>query len=245
MAMQQQGMIPRFLCLGLLLVLLSACAGRPAWEQVDPQRQAQAYTNLGFGLFNEGDYQRALREFNRALQVRPRFAEAHHGMALTLQEQGEDQAAERHFRQALRHDPQMTAARNNYAAFLFAQSRYDEARRQLELASQDLLYEQRWLVFENLGFLALAMNDPDQARHDFERALRLNPERQATRIRLFELLMDAEAYSAARVQWRHLQQDQDLDPQVLRLGIRLAQHTGDRREEQRLRQQLNLSAEGR
>ncbi|MFK7160656.1 type IV pilus biogenesis/stability protein PilW [Marinospirillum sp. MEB164] len=242
---QHQGMIPRFLCLGLLLVLLSACAGRPAWEEVDPQRQAQAYTNLGFGLFSEGDYQRALREFNRALQVRPHFAEAHHGMALTLQAQGEDQAAESHFRQALRHDPQMTAARNNYAAFLFAQSRYDEARIQLELASQDLLYEQRWLVFENLGFLALEMDNKSQARHDFERALRLNPGRRATRIRLFELLMEAEAYSAAQAQWRSLQEDPNLDPQVIRLGITLAQYTGDQREEQRLWQQLRLAAEDR
>ncbi|WP_416886294.1 type IV pilus biogenesis/stability protein PilW [Marinospirillum sp.] len=236
-----QGMIQRFLLLGLLLAMLSACAGRPAWEEVDPQRQAQAYTNLGFGLFSEGDYQRALREFDRALQVRPHFAEAHHGMALTLQEQGEEHAAESHFRQALRHNPQMTAARNNYAAFLFAQSRYDEARTQLELASQDLLYEQRWLVFENLGFLALEMGDQSQARHDFERALRLNPARRATRIRLFELLMEAEAYSAARVQWRSIQEDQDLDPQVIRLGITLAQHTGDQREEERLWQQLRTA----
>ncbi|SFC41417.1 type IV pilus assembly protein PilF [Marinospirillum celere] len=229
--------MPRLL-IALLLLMLSGCATQPPWERTDPDKQADAYANLGHGYLEQGDYNRSLREFDRALALRPRHARALHGMALTLQAQEENQLAENFFKQVLQVDRNKTFARNNYAAFLFEQRRYDEARRELEIASRDIFYPERAIVFENLGYVALAQDDHQAAREYFRRSLGLNRNLVNAHRELLELYLPDEPERAIQ-HWSYLEQEGVSDRETLYLGLELAKITGNQQKQEQIRQRLN------
>ena len=221
----------------LLLLLLTACASKAPWEKTDPDKQAEAYANLGMGYLDQGAYNRSLREFDRALSLRPRHTRALHGMALTLQAQGENQLAENYFKQVLQVDPKKTSARNNYAAFLFEQSRYDEARSELERASQDIFYSDRAMIFENLGYVALRQNKPTAAKEYFQRSLSLDRNQINAHRELLRLHLPNDT-RAARQHWQFLDQAGVRDRDSLELGLELAIQTGNQPEQERLQKLL-------
>lgn len=222
--------MPRLAALLLMLSILSGCATQPPWETTDPDRQAEAYANLGMGYLEQGQLERALRDFQRALDVRPRHPKALHGMALTLQQQQENQLAEQYFRQTLRVAPDQTLARNNYAAFLFSQSRYDEARRELERASQDIFYANRALIFENLGYVALEQGKTAEAIQSFNRSLGLNRASINPHRELLRLYLSQGQLTQAQQHWQFLRNAGDRDTETLQQALILAQRTGNRTE---------------
>ena len=229
----------RLLSLLVLLALVSACATQPPWERTDPDKQAEAYANLGMGHLDAGNLNRALREFDRALELRPRHPRALHGMALTLEAQGEYSQAEHYFQQVLRVDRNKTSARNNYAAFLFGQNRYDEARSQLEIASEDIRYTSRDLIFENLGYVALALEDLEAAQHYFQRSLRLNGSRINAHRELLRLGLQLREFNQAQRHWQFLAPVSHEDRDLLQLGLKLAESTGNQQEQDELQQRLD------
>ncbi|MDR9468796.1 type IV pilus biogenesis/stability protein PilW [Marinospirillum sp.] len=222
----------------LLLLLLTACASKPPWEKTDPDQQADAYANLGMGYLEQEQYSRSLWEFGRALDLRPRHTQALHGMALTLQSQGENQLAENYFKQVLQVDPKNTAARNNYAAFLFEQSRYDEARAEFELASKDIFYPNRAMIFENLGYVALEQDKPSLAIEYFQRCLALDRNRINAHRELLRLQLPTDT-EAAKKHWQFLEQAGIRDRDSLELGLELAKKTGNQQEKERLQELLS------
>ena len=225
----------------LLLIaasLLLACASKPPWEQTDPDKKANAYADLGMGYLDTQNFSRSLREFGRALELRPRHPRALHGMALTYQAQGEHELAEDYFRRALRADRNKTSARNNYAAFLFEQSRYDEARTQLERASEDRRYPNRALILENLGYVALAMQDDLAARSYFQQSLRHDSRAPGARRELLRLDLAEQQLTSAQRHWQVFAQQERLDQDLLNLGIKLAKQTGNQQKQGQLQQRL-------
>lgn len=227
-----------FLISLVLVAWLSGCASKAPWEKTDPDKQAEAYANLGMGYLDQGSYSRSLREFERTLELRPRHARALHGMALTLQAQTEDELAEHYFKQALQVDPQKTSARNNYAAFLFEQNRYDEARAEFERASQAIFYPRRAMIFENLGYVALRQGDEEAAKEYFQRSLRLDNQQVNAHRELLRLNLTRDQAAAER-HWQFLNQAGVRDRDSLELGLELARSTDNRQEQERLEQLLN------
>ncbi len=224
----------------LISMLLTACASKPPWEQTDPDKQARAYSDLGMGYLDAGNFSRSVREFSRALELRPRHPQALHGMALTYQAQGEYELAEDYFKQTLRADRNKTSARNNYAAFLFEQSRYDEARAEFERASQDMRYPNRAIVLENLGYVLLAKDDPITARAYFQQSLRNNPNVLGARRELLRLDLAEGQLSSAQRHWEQLESRGSLDRDLLNLGIELALATGNQQKQEELKQRLQV-----
>lgn len=230
---------PLFLLLLLALTAVSGCASQPPWEKTNPEQRAEAYTRLGMGYLELGEYSRSLQEFDRALRLQPQHSRALHGMALTFQAQGETQLAEDYFQQVLQIETNNTAARNNYGAFLFEENRYDEAHSQLALASEDLHYVDRALVLENLGYVALAQNNEEAAQNYFQRSLRLESGQLNARRELLRLYLQKDDLSAADKQWKHLRPIGNKDPDLLKLGLELAKKTGNKREQEQLEQALS------
>ena len=63
----------------------------------------------------------------------------------------ETELAEIHFRKALASNKSDSMARYNFGAFLFNQGRFEDARKQMKVASDDLSYERRPQAFYILG----------------------------------------------------------------------------------------------
>ena len=216
--------------IGLLiaLLLLTGCAATtPPWEQTDPDQQASAFADLGIAYLEQGQFDRALRNLERSLSIRPRNPRALHGMALTLQQQGEDAMAEDYFQRALRQAPNKTVARNNYAAFLYNQERYQDAKAQLDIASRDIFYNNRALVFENMGLVALALDQPAQALDYFQRSLSLNRRSVTVHRELLRLRLDRGELLQAEGHWQTLRSGGVDDLETLTLGRDLALARGD------------------
>ena len=155
--------------------------------------------------------------------------------------------AEQYFKQALQAKPSQsdrqknsqTAIRNNYAAFLFSQSRYDDARKQLEVASKDIYYADRVLIFTNLGYVLLKLEEPSQAASFFQQALALNPNFILPHQALLELRSKQQAWQQAEHHWLFLRDAQVKDEATLKQALLVVQNTGNQKEVRYINSLLN------
>jgi len=74
---------------------------------------AEMHNNLGNTYRKKGLYNKALREYKKAININPRFAEAYNNLGVTLADMGELRRAVRQFRKALRINPNYEQARLN------------------------------------------------------------------------------------------------------------------------------------
>jgi tetratricopeptide (TPR) repeat protein len=93
-----------------------------------------AHNNLGGLLFDAGRLAEAMEHDQRALQLKPDYAEAHNNLGNVLQRMGRRPEAIVHYRQALQLRPRYAPAHNNLAAALAADGQLDEAIGHLEQA---------------------------------------------------------------------------------------------------------------
>lgn len=222
-------MMQRF-AIALLFILVSGCASQAPWDKVDRDQQAKAYTNLGMGYLNQGQVVQGLQNFQKALKARSSYSEALHGTALALQQQGEFDLSEKYFKKALQTKGEKTAIRNNYAAFLFSQNRYDDARKQLKIASEDVYYQDRTLIFVNLGYVSIKLEQTDKALEYFQQALVLDSTFMVPHQALLELRSKLEEWQQAEQHWFALRDAQINDEATLKQALIVVQHTGNQKE---------------
>jgi Flp pilus assembly protein TadD/mono/diheme cytochrome c family protein len=88
---------------------------------------AIVHYSLGNAEAARGNRREAIAEFERAIEVRPRFAEAYNNLGVMLQSEGRLDAATELYRQALSIKPAYAEAHNNLGVMLQAQGKLDEA----------------------------------------------------------------------------------------------------------------------
>lgn len=225
--------------IALLFILVSGCAAQAPWEKIDAEQQAAAYTNLGKGYLEQEQTTRALQNFRKALKARSSYSAALHGTALALQQQGEMELSEKYYKKALQSKDHQTEIRNDYAAFLFNQNRYDEARKQLEKASEDIYYANRYLVFTNLGYVALKQNNTQQAATYFQQALGLEPDFMQAHQALLDLRSKQQQWQQAERHWYFLRNARVHDEATLNKALIVVQNTGNHKEERYIQNLLS------
>ncbi len=178
-------------CLVVLFsVLLAACAGNtPQINNTSRDSASEAYTQLGIQYLRDGDNANAKQAFHRASQIDPDAELAYNGLAMVFQLEDESTLAEDYFKKAVAITPDNAAIRNNYGAFLFSQNRFEEACKELAVATQDPFYNQRAQAFENLGRCYQNLQRYPAAEHAFKRSLNLNPNRPVALVELADTLL--------------------------------------------------------
>jgi type IV pilus assembly protein PilF len=221
---------------GLLLAL--GCAGcvtntgRVFTDPPAPEKALERRVELARQYIGEGDWDNAKRNLAQAAAIDSNNAEVHEAFALVYQSTGEEELAEKSFRKAIQLNRKFSRARNNYAAFLFAQQRYQEAEKELELVVQDPLYTARPRAYMNLGLCRLQLDQPESAEQAFSRALSMDRTNTVALLEMAILRYDAGDYSAAsRYYGVYRTAVRRQSARGLWLGIRLAQATGDRNAE--------------
>jgi protein O-mannosyl-transferase len=140
--------------------------------QVDPASPI-AVLNLGWQLRVQGELAESVEQCQRALFLRPDYAEAYLNLGLARAAQGRTAEAERHLRRALEIAPRSASAHSDLGSLLEAQGRLDDALKHLQLAIQLDPYSSRG--HNNFG-VALAHNGRVQeAVAQFSEAVRLDP----------------------------------------------------------------------
>ena len=125
-------------------------------------------------MHNLGHLEDAEKNLQKAVRIKPDYAEAHNNLGSTLKELGRLNEAEASCRQALQLQPHNAAAHSNLGNVLQALGRLDEAessyRQALEI-SPDSAGTHR-----NLGNVLREKNCLAEAEASFGRALRINPD---------------------------------------------------------------------
>lgn len=135
----------------LVWVLIhAACASGP---RIDTEREADIRYKLGLSHYSQGDFPRALVEFELADRLRPRHPETLQGLALVFAARQRYEKSLAHFDQALAARPDFSEAKVNKARLLIELNRPREALPLLKEASTDLRFQQ---TAEALSSLALA-----------------------------------------------------------------------------------------
>jgi type IV pilus assembly protein PilF len=218
-----------------LLLTVGVLAGCVSSGQVDPMKTSagrekarDAYISLGVGYLERGSTQKAKVPLKQALDIDSSSADAHAALALAFQLEMEPKLADEHYRRALSLRSNDARLLNNYGSFLFEQKRYDEALSRFQEAAEDNMYPERARVFENLGLTALKLDQVDQAREHFTRALRLNSRQPRALLEMALLSYDSKEFVPARSYYEGFSAMAEQNPRSLLLGSRLAAVFQDR-----------------
>ncbi|UJR78807.1 TPR domain protein, putative component of TonB system [Sandaracinus amylolyticus] len=160
---------------------LGACGGGPSEEDV---RRSQAEYDLGVGLMQEQNVAGAFQHLREAVRLDPDNAEAHLVLGTLLMLRGDHPEAERELREALRANtalggaglPSLTPEAHNTLGVLYLNTRrYDDAVRELRIATGDELNRTPHLAWGNLGWAYLELGDLSEAELALSEAVRREP----------------------------------------------------------------------
>lgn len=160
--------------------------------------------------------------------TRAQMSQLHNGYALLYQMEQETELAEIHFRKALASNKSDSMARYNFGAFLFNQGRFEDARKQMKVASDDLSYERRPQAFYILGLCQHRLEQQRQALGSFEKATQLMPRFAAPYLDAAEIYFAQQSYPEAK---RALDQYAFLAQSTARslwLAVRLEERFGNK-----------------
>ena len=132
-----------------------------------------AHNNRGRILAEQGETDRALGHFRRAVEIKPDYAHARYNLGNLLMQQGELARAEQHFRRALEREPRYAAALNSLGNCLVRQKREPESE---EYYLRAIEAEARFAdAHSNLALALHQQGKLDQAAGHYESATRLDP----------------------------------------------------------------------
>ncbi len=151
------------------------------WRDIVESRphNARARFNLGTVLFEKGDWESAIREFQATLRIKPLrqyphvWAQAHYQIAKALERMRRSDEAAEHYLQAVQIDATFAEASSDLAVYLAGQDRLDEAIEYLRAAIQ--AKPGYAPAHFNLGKILLARGDVGDALPLLQRAVTLSP----------------------------------------------------------------------
>lgn len=157
-----------FLRMVPVVLLLLGCAKEP---DVDPRRAAETNYQLGMAYFSGGDFQRALPEFAKAVELNPSEPLYHDAMGTALMFNRRLDAAIAQFKEAIRLDPKFTEAKNNLASAYLLKGDLDQARAALNEVLQDPLYATPQFAYFNLAKIYEREGKDHEAIVEYKRAV--------------------------------------------------------------------------
>lgn len=132
------------------------------------------HNNLGNALKRQGDYEQAIVQFNRALEINPAYAKAHNNLGTALAAQNKTEEAIKHFGIALYLNPEYAAAHSNIGVAFALLGRLDEAI--IHFSEALRLAPDNARVHNNLGAALVRRGRLTEALAHFDAALRLKPD---------------------------------------------------------------------
>ena len=179
----------------VILILLSArtIIRNIDWENEDnlwiatgktSPSSPNTHNNLGDVYGRRGDKLAALKEFQRAIEIKPNYGDAYHNLANTYKELGQPDKALENYQNALKFNPNLWQSYQNIAAIYFEQKQYDLALESLQKAVS--VNPRNLNLRNNIGILYLLTGNKEKAKEIFTEVLSLDPNNQLARQGLVE-----------------------------------------------------------
>ncbi|HER44285.1 MAG TPA: tetratricopeptide repeat protein [Candidatus Eisenbacteria bacterium] len=132
-----------------------------------------ALNNLGLRYQKEGEHEKAIEQFEKALEIQPNYAAALNNLGISYGSLGRLDEAERSFERAIEADPKDISAMNNLAVICLRTQRLNEARQYAQKALE--IEPQYASAHFTLGSIYATAGQLAQAEKEFEAALRIEP----------------------------------------------------------------------
>lgn len=170
--------------------LVSACTTMIG-TNIRPELKAAAYFNRGAAQVKLGQGDKALPDFNAALDIMPDFARALEARGVLLFAQGKADAGLKDLDRAIALDPKSSVALNNRAMVLLEKG--DRAGALADFDRVLVLDAKDGVALVNRGVVLAATGETARARADFEAALAADPQNEKARQQLAALKTDGGA----------------------------------------------------
>ncbi len=162
------GLIISLLWVGLRM-LLAGAVQKNAYPESDVNT-----LDSGLSFYDQGDYENAITQFNRAIASQPKMGEAYNDRGLAYFSLGETGQAMADFNKAIELLPNPAVAYNNRGALYLSQGDHEQALTDLDKAIE--LSSTLAKAYQNRALTYLDLDNYDQAIADFDEAIDLTPE---------------------------------------------------------------------
>lgn len=162
---------------------------------------ADAHYNLGVLYAESGKFQRALVEYNLAVQFNPRLTEAHNNLGVVHKELGNMEKALECYKKALQCDKQHHQTHNNIAVVYTLLGNVDAATHHLQLANS--ISPQYAEAHNNMGVLLRDQGDIDTAIWHYERCTEFDPRADMAAQNRLHALSYSEKWTKAEGFYQH------------------------------------------
>ncbi len=187
----------------IFLILISALSVRSIIRNIDWKNQdnlwvatgktspssPNTHNNLGDMYGRHGDKEVAIKEFQKAIELKPNYADAYHNLANTYRETNQIDLALVNYQKAIDYNPNLWQSYQNMAAIYFNRRQYEKALENMQKAVQ--IQPQNLQLENNLALVYLALGQVDKAKPIFQQVLQLDPQNQFAQKGLAEVNKEA------------------------------------------------------
>jgi len=153
-----------------------------------PETSAVVHLNIGDLYLKRGNRAEAIREYQRAIELKPRYPEAMNNLGLAYQRSGDSLMAERSFKDAISIDSRFSKAYSNLGTLYLRQGRNKEGLTWLQQAVRNDSNDA--IACSNLGHAYRRANDVNGALRSYLRALTIDPSRAVDHFHIGTIYFD-------------------------------------------------------
>jgi type IV pilus assembly protein PilF len=211
---------------GVIVLLAGLAACTTVNTAADTKRAAELNAQLGVGYLKQGQYKRALAKLDKALEFDENNANAHHYKAELYRRLNDPARAEEHFKIAMNLAPDSLTIQNNYGVFLCDTGEYEKAIALFKKPLSEPLYANKADSYENIGLCRLRQGQVSNAETAFIKALKINPKKAKSLLKLSQIRYDSGNKVAAYDLYKRYLAVATHTPESLWLGILLESDRG-------------------
>ena len=205
----------------------------------DAKRRVALRLQLASRYYEQGNYNVALEELSRTLQIDPDNAAAYGLRALVQMELGDKTQAEADFGRALKLDAANPDLNNNYGWYLCRNGRERDAIAYFHKAANVRLYQTPGLAYRNAGTCLMQIRDFAGAEPELKRAFELDAADPLTKLQLTRLYIALRRTDRARFYLGLLEKSLGESSQTIWLSLRIARADGDARAQRQFAEELS------
>lgn len=161
----------KLISLLITLVIISACASNKPKELSVKDKRANIYYAQGTRNLVDKEYTKALKNLLEANSLREDDSKIHTNLGMAYFFKKNTKLALKHLQYAVELDNKNSNARLNIATIHMNQGRYDLAEEQYNFVLKDLVYEEQFRTYYNLGILELKRKNYDKAIEHFNASI--------------------------------------------------------------------------